>query len=70
MLDLVAGRPRFRLWNRGKGYGSMMQDVRATTADGYRQVDNEGAFVIGCTTCWKPATAGRDCQMVLKARCG
>jgi len=49
-----------------EGYGSMMQDVQATTADSYLQVDNDSAFVAGCTTCWKPATVGRDCHTVLK----
>ena len=43
----------------------MMQDVHATTADGYLQVDNDSAFVVGRTTCWKPATVGCDCQTVL-----
>ena len=63
MLDLVGRAAAFRLQNR-EGYGSMMQDAQATTADGYLQVENDSAIVFGGGICWN-TTVGCDCYSVL-----
>jgi len=36
-----------------------MQKVQKTTAGGCLQVENDSAFVVGGTICWKQTTVGR-----------